>query len=279
MDDRVLRLEGIARRLRLHTLDALFEAQSGHPGSSLSIADIVASLYFGEMRISGEGRDRCVLSKGHGVAALYAAFSELGWLFEGELQTLRKVESRLQGHPDMTRLPHLDAGTGALGQGLSIAIGYALAARLQQSGSRAYCIIGDGECQEGQIWEGAMYAGARRIDNLVAIMDHNGFQNEDSVEETLPMHDLYGKWASFGWHVIELDGHDLRQILNAFDLARATSGKPSLLLCHTVKGKGVPFMENDKAWHSRTLSPAEYQEATAYLKSSGVEGAGVTSHG
>jgi transketolase len=265
MKKRIAYLEGKAGRIRLHIINSLYRARSGHPGAALSIADLVAALYFDEMSCAGEGRDRFVLSKGHGVAALYGAFAELGWIEEEELNTLRRPGSRLQGHPDMTRLPHLDAGTGALGQGLSISIGYALASVLQGNGARSYCIIGDGECQEGQIWEAAMYAAARKLDNLVAILDANGFQNEESVDDTLPMASLADKWRSFGWNVIELDGHDFTHILSAFASARATPLTPTILVARTVKGRGVPFMEHDNSWHSKTIDESSYLEAVGAL--------------
>lgn len=266
MGDRIKRLEEIAVRLRLSAVRALYKAQSGHPGAALSCADLVAALLFDEMKFTETGRDRFILSKGHGVAVLYAAFAELGWISKSELDTLRKLGGRLQGHPDMTRLSYLDAGTGALGQGLSITIGYALAARLSASKCRTYCIVGDGECQEGQVWEAAMYASAHKLDNLVAIIDCNGFQNEGSIEETLPIEPLAKKWRSFGWHAIEIDGHDFRQILNALDKARATRGKPSVIVARTIKGKGVGFMENNSMWHSRIISDAEYKDAIKSLK-------------
>lgn len=266
MRDKITRLEQIATRLRLLTVHALYEAQSGHAGAAMSIADLITALYFDEMRFTEGRHDRFVLSKGHGVAILYATFAELGWLKENELNTLREIGSRLQGHPDMTRLPYLDAGTGALGQGASIAIGYALAARLSKSDNRAYTIIGDGECQEGQIWEAAMYASARGLDNVTVIIDVNRYQNEDSVEATLPMDSLPERWHSFGWRVFDIDGHDFRQILEAYAQAKATKGQPSVIIARTVKGKGIRFMENNNAWHSNPMGEADYKEAVRQLK-------------
>lgn len=259
-------LKAIARRIRIKTIDALYEAQSGHPGSAFSIVDLITVLYFDEMNVSGPERDRFVLSKGHAVPSLYAAFAELGWIEEAELKTLRKLGSRLQGHPDMICLSFLDAGTGALGQGASIAIGYALAARLRRSPSRTYCIIGDGESQEGQIWEAAMYAPSQKLDNLIFIIDYNRFQNEDSVESILPIMPIKEKWESFGWHVLGIDGHDFRQIQNAFKEARTTKGKPTMIIADTVKGKGVDYMENNMVWHSKAIGFKEYQEAIDRLK-------------
>ncbi len=254
-------LREIAKCLRVKVIESLFEAQSGHPGSTLSVVDLIAVLYFDEMNLQGSFKDRFVLSKGHAVTALYAAFAELGQIEQVELKTLRKLGSRLQGHPDMTRLSLLDAGTGALGQGASIAIGYALAARLDQSSARVYCIIGDGECQEGQIWEAAMYAPARKLDNLVFILDHNGFQNEDSLENTLPIASIKEKWQSFGWHVTTIDGHNIQQIKDAFTQARAIKDKPTMIIAETVKGKGVSYMENNAKWHSGKLNVEQFQDA------------------
>ena len=256
----------IARSLRVKIVDMLHAARSGHPGSSLSIVELLAVLFFDEMNLEGRYRDRLVLSKGHAVPALYAVFAELGWLKDDELGTLRQTGSRLQGHPDMTRLTLLDAGSGALGQGGSIAIGYALASQLRGSGERVYCIIGDGESQEGQIWEAAMYASARRLDNLVYILDHNKFQNEQSLDETLPMGPLGLKWRSFGWHTLEIDGHSIGQIREAFQKARSARGKPAIIIADTIKGKGVPFMENQAAWHSRTIGREDHERARAFLE-------------
>ena len=258
-------LAALATRLRLKTLGALYAAGSGHIGASLSMAELVAVLYFDEMTLEGEDRDRFVLSKGHAVPMLYAAFAELGWISEDELRSLRQLNSRLQGHPDMTRLPCLDAGTGALGQGASIAIGYALAARLRSSPARSYCILGDGETQEGQIWEAAMYASSAKLENLCLIIDANGLQNETWVADTLPIEPLADKWTSFGWRVSAIDGHDIDAIRVAFGEARETKERPTLILARTVKGKGVPFMENDSAWHGKQLQEAEYRAAVEAL--------------
>jgi len=249
------KLYKISQRLRSKLVSALYHAQSGHPGSSLSIVELITTLYFHEMNLKGSDRDWCVLSKGHAVVTLYAAFCELGWISEKELKTFRKINSRLQGHPDRTRLPFLDAGTGALGQGGSIAIGYALGAQMRQTSGRAYCIIGDGELQEGQIWEAAMFAGSRRMDNLVFIVDNNKFQNEDWVEKTLPFGSIEDKWTAFGWHVIQCNGHDIGEILTAFDTARKTKKKPTMIIANTIKGKGISFMENRIEWHASMSRP------------------------
>jgi transketolase len=258
-------LSEIARRIRIKTIDALYMAQSGHPGPALSIVEILTALFFDEMNLEGEHRDRFVLSKGHAVTSLYAVFAELQWIDSLELETLRRINTRLQGHPDRTTLPYLDAGSGALGQGASMAIGYALASRLQGTPTRTYCIIGDGENQEGQIWEAAMHAPAQQLDNLVFIIDENKFQNEDYVEKTLPMGSLAQKWQAFGWRVLCIDGHNFRDILYALKIARKTKNQPTMIIADTVKGKGVEFMENNMSWHSRAIKSEEYQLAMSFL--------------
>ncbi len=258
-----------AARVRLKTVKSLYHAGSGHPGASLSIVDILVALYFQAMDLSGTPRDRFILSKGHAAPALYAVFAELGWIDDAELMSLRQPGTRLQGHPDMTRLPFLDAGSGALGQGLSIGIGYALAARIKKFPQRTYVIIGDGEVQEGQIWEAAMYAGAAGLDNLCVILDANGLQNETSVVKTLPIEPISDKWRAFGWHVVDaIDGHDFPAICSGLDEATRTRGKPTLVLARTVKGKGVPFMENDNSWHGKTVNTEQYKLACETLEKS-----------
>ncbi len=266
MEDRISYLKEKANNIRINIIESLYRAKSGHPGPALSIVEIVTVLYFSEMNLNQRIKDRLVLSKGHGVAAIYGALTELGLIDKEELYTLRKIGSRLQGHPDMTKLPLLDAGTGALGQGLSIAIGYALAARLLNSPSRVYCIIGDGETQEGQIWEAAMFAPVQKLDSIVVILDNNKLQNEASVVNTLSIEPIADRWNSFGWKVISIDGHDISQIKMAFAVARDTKEKPTIIVANTVKGKGIPFMENNMAWHSKTLEKDEYTRALEYLK-------------
>lgn len=250
-----------ASAVRALTVEGLFQAKSGHPGPSLSLVDIITVLYFNEMNWRGDERDRLVLSKGHGVPALYAALCKRGCIDRRELATLRKIDSRLQGHPDMTKLSWLDCGSGALGQGASVAIGYALAARLKATNQRVYCILGDGECQEGQIWEAAMYGGAQPLDNLVFIIDHNQYQNEDLIEKTLPMGSLADKWSAFGWNTLCVDGHDHQALLQAFQVAREQQGRPTMVIAQTVKGKGVSFMEGNNSWHSKAIDQASYDRA------------------
>jgi len=248
------RLAVTATRIRRLIVKCLHKAGSGHPGGSLSMTDLVTVLFFDEMRTEGENRDRFVLSKGHAAPGLYAAFAELGWIGRDELMSLRQLGSRLQGHPDRTRFDRLDAGSGALGQGVSIAIGYALASRMKGVPGRTYCILGDGESQEGQVWEAALYAPFAKLDNLCFILDNNNLQNETWVNETLDLGPLAQKWDSFGWHTIEIDGHDIDAIRTALAEARVTKGKPTIIVACTVKGKGVPFMENDNFWHGGVIT-------------------------
>jgi transketolase len=207
-------------------------------------------------------RDRFILSKGHGVPVLYAAYAEAGAIPEDELKTLRTTGSRLQGHPDPVRLPFLEAATGSLGQGLSIALGLALAARLDGASWRTYCLIGDGECEEGQVWEAAMSAPKWDVDNLCAIVDFNKIQQTSSVQNILPtLNPLPDKWRAFSWHVIECDGHDIEAIFAALDEAEATKGKPTVIIAHTVKGKGVSFMENSNDWHGKAPNEEQAKQA------------------
>ncbi len=251
----------IAAKLRIHCLESLFKAGSGHPGSSLSITEILASLFFREMNMDEPNRDRFVLSKGHAVPMLYSVFHELKLISKEELLSLRNPNSRLQGHPDMTKLDVLDSGSGALGQGLSISIGYALAATMVEHNVRSYCLLGDGEIQEGQIWEAAMFAGANKLNNLCAIIDANGFQNETSVVHTLPIDPIAEKWKSFGWNTVEVDGHSFEELINAFKIAKKVQDKPSCIIANTIKGKGVTFMENNNSWHGKKIDDKNLKDA------------------
>jgi transketolase len=261
------RLTSIARECRVQIIRMLTHAGSGHPGGSLSVIDIVTTLLFGRMRHDPKrpdwpDRDRLVLSKGHAVPALYAAMARAGYFPESTLTTLRKLGSPLQGHPDRTALPGIEAATGSLGQGLSIAVGLALGLRLAGSPARVYCILGDGEIQEGQVWEAAMSAPKlgqpdRPLDNLVAILDYNKIQLDDFVTKVLDIEPVVAKWQASGWPVIEIDGHKIEQIDKALEQAEATRGRPTFVVAHTVKGKGVSFMENDPEWHGKSPKPAE----------------------
>jgi transketolase len=260
-------LEAVARSCRVQIIRMLAHAGSGHPGGSLSVIDLLVTLVFGRLRIQpGQpdwvDRDRLILSKGHAVPALYAVMAHAGFFPEDRLVTLRKLGSPLQGHPDRVALPGIEAATGSLGQGLSVAIGLALGLRLRASPARVYCVLGDGEIQEGQVWEAAMSAPrlgrpARVLDNLCVILDHNRIQLDGFVKQIMDLEPVVDKWRSFGWPVMEIDGHDLHQIDKALDQAEATSGAPSLIVAHTVKGKGVSFMENDPEWHGKAPKPAE----------------------
>ncbi|MEW6458188.1 MAG: transketolase [Bacillota bacterium] len=254
MERVVAELTEKAREIRRHIIRMLAEAGSGHPGGSLSAADIVTALYFKEMRLDPArpdwpDRDRFVLSKGHAAPVLYAALAERGYFPVEELATLRKLGSRLQGHPDMRKLPGVEMSTGSLGQGLSAANGMALAARLDGRDYRVYALLGDGECQEGQVWEAAMAAAHYALESLTAIVDFNGLQIDGPVSEVMSPEPIPDKWRAFGWHVLEVDGHDFRQILVALEKARSTRGRPTAIVARTVKGKGVSFMEHGVDWH------------------------------
>ncbi|HAA90161.1 MAG: Putative transketolase [Thermoanaerobacterales bacterium 50_218] len=264
-------LEEKARCLRCHIIRMLAEAGSGHPGGSLSAVEIVTALYFHVLRLdprnpSWPDRDRFVLSKGHAAPLLYAALAEKGFFPVEELLTLRKLGSRLQGHPDLRKVPGVEASTGSLGQGLSIGLGIALAGKIDRKNYRVYVLLGDGEIQEGQVWEAAMAAAHYRADNLTAIVDYNGLQIDGPVAEVLSPLPLAEKWRSFGWEVRESDGHNFRELLEAFSWAARVQGKPSLVIARTVKGKGVPFMENAVDWHGKAPTKEQAEEALAALK-------------
>lgn len=267
----VQKLAEIARDLRVDIIRTLVEAGSGHPGGSLSEIDILTCLYFGGiLRYKAQEpgwpeRDRFVLSKGHCTPGFYATMARAGYFPHEELMTFRKIGSRLQGHPDRTALPGVESSAGSLGQGLSIAVGMALAARTDGAAWRTYCMMGDGEQEAGQVWEAAMSAGKYGLDNLVAIVDANQVQQTGLVRDTMPIEPLPDKYAAFGWHAIEIDGHDYGQILNAFDEAAATKGKPSAIIARTVKGKGVSFMELDFNWHGKAPNAEEGERAIAEI--------------
>jgi len=252
------KLTRISNELRVWIIDMIEEAKSGHPGGSLSAIDLITALWFHEMKGVDGGklaveRDHFILSKGHGVPALYAVLAKKGFIGVEELKTLRKTGSRLQGHPDRVRLPIVEASTGSLGQGMSVAQGMAMAHKLNGSKSRIFCMVGDGEIQEGQIWESALSAPKFELSNLCVILDANGGQIDGPVEKVMPLEPLADKWRAFGWHVIEIDGHDMGQITQAYGNARSLgeSGnkKPVFILARTVKGKGVSFMEHPTDWH------------------------------
>jgi transketolase len=248
----------------------LAAAGSGHPGGSLSAVEILCALYFRIMRHNPQDpawpdRDRFVLSKGHGVPVLYAVLAECGYLPVEELVTLRKMGSRLQGHSFAGSPPGVEMSAGSLGQGLSYCVGQALAARLDGRDSRVYCLLGDGELDEGQVWEAAMAAAHYSLDNLTAIVDRNGVQNDDFCANVMRTDPLPDKWQAFGWHVQEVDGHDLSQVIEALEMAKEVRGRPSVIIAQTVKGKGVSFMENSAEWHGKAPNPEQTERALAEL--------------
>jgi len=257
-----------ARTIRRHVVNMIFEAGSGHPGGSLSCVDIVTVLYFYQMRHSVMGssadHDRFFLSKGHAAPTLYAALTECGYFPVEELCSLRKFGSLLQGHPDI-HIPGVEASTGSLGQGLSIACGCALAARLDNRDCRIYTLLGDGECDEGQVWEAALFAAHYKLDNLTAIIDRNGLQIDGPTEKVLSLEPIAGKWREFGWHVIEIDGNQILEIINAFKEARHITWKPTVIIAHTLKGKGVSFMEWIASFHGKALNKDEMKIALEEL--------------
>lgn len=264
------RLLEIARQVRLDIIEMLYRAGSGHLGGSLSATDILVALFFAEMRTkSGDAcwphRDRFILSKGHGAPALYAVLSRLGYFAREELLTLRQFGSMLQGHPDSGCTPGVEIPTGSLGQGLSIANGLALASRLNGSDGRIYVLMGDGEIQEGQIWEAAMSAAHYGLDNLMAIVDRNRLQIDGRTAEVMSLEPLPEKWQAFGWHTLEVDGHNIPQLLKAFQTCRGVSGRPSVIIAHTVKGKGVSIFEDKAKYHGTTPNDEEYRQALQEL--------------
>ncbi|MCE5248585.1 transketolase [bacterium] len=259
-------LRELARQSRIDVIKMLTAAESGHSGGSLSEIEIIVSLYGHVMNHdsknpSMKNRDRFVLSKGHGIPGQYAVMANLGYWPRESLLSLRKVDSPFQGHPDRCRLSALEASTGSLGQGLSIALGYALASKLENNAFRVYCLIGDGESQEGQIWEAALAAPKFKVDNLVCILDYNKAQIDGYVKDVMPIEPIADKWKAFGWHVISVDGHDFDDIIDAFNEAASTKGKPTFIIADTVKGKGVSFMEGLVDWHG--VAPNKEQEAKA----------------
>lgn len=265
-----LELQKIAVSVRKGIVTAVHAAKAGHPGGSLSAADIFTYLYFKEMNIDPKNpkdpdRDRFVLSKGHTAPGLYSAMANRGYFPVEDLTTLRKLGSKLQGHPNMNDIDGIDMSSGSLGQGLSAADGMALAAKLDGKSYRAYCLCGDGEIQEGQIWEAAMFAGAKKLDNLCLIVDNNNLQIDGTIEEVCSPYPIDKKFEAFNFHVINIDGNDFDQIEKAFDEARTVKGKPTCIVAKTVKGKGVSFMENNVSWHGTAPNDEQYAVAMADL--------------
>ncbi len=269
-DELVSSLTSKAAELRHTVVDMIYCAQSGHPGGSLSAADLIAALVFHKLRIDPAHpqwpeRDRFILSKGHAAPMLYAALALRGFFPVEELKTLRQLDSRLQGHPDRLKTPGVDMTAGALGHGLAIGAGLALTARMDKQSYHTYVVLGDGELQAGVIWEGALFAAKYHLDNLTAIVDYNGVQLDGLVRDIMPLEPIVDKWRSFGWHVIELHGHNMRQIIDALDEADDIHGQPTVLIAHTTKGKGVSFMENQCAWHGRAPTLEQCQQAFCEL--------------
>ena len=255
-----------ARRIRINALKAIHAAKSGHPGGSLSSADILATLYFGELNIDPKNpkmadRDKFVLSKGHAVPALYAALGERGFYEVSEMMTLRQVGSKFQGHPNMNKVPGIEMSTGSLGQGFSAAVGMAIAGKIDKNPGRVYVLTGDGELQEGIVWEAAMQAAHRKLDNLVAIVDLNGLQIDGKVSDVKCVCPVDEKFRSFGWNVISVDGHNFEELTTAFKEAKSSKGVPTAIIAHTHKGKGVSFMEDNAGWHGK--APSDEELATA----------------
>ena len=263
-------LKKIAGTLRGNLIEMIPAGKVGHLGGSSSIMDVTAALYFKHMKVFDDPknplRDRCVFSKGHAVLAQYAAFVELGYVSHDDLHKVKTLDGTLQGHPDMDHTPGIEAVTGSLGQGLSVSLGMALGLSVDGSESRVFCILGDGELAEGQVWEAAIAGAAYKADNLVAIIDQNGVQATDTVEKVMPNGNLAEKWAAFGWNTIEIDGHDFKQILDALDQAKACKGKPTAIVAHTIKGKGFPFAEGKAAYHNAAMNEEEYQKALEIVK-------------
>ncbi len=256
--------------IRANILEMIPAGKVGHLGGSCSSADIAAALYFKHMNVydnpNDPRRDRCIFSKGHAVLAQYACFVELGYVDRSELAKVKTIDGILQGHPDMDMTPGIEAVTGSLGQGLSIAVGMAMGLRLDNNKSRVYVILGDGEIAEGQIWEAAMAACAYKTDNLCAILDCNGVQATEATEKVFPICSIKEKWFAFGWYVIEIDGHNIEDILEALEEAKNIKGRPTMIIANTIKGKGFPFAEGQAKYHNGALSEEEYQQALEIIE-------------
>lgn len=270
MSKNVEELKSIAKTIRKDIVSMLTESCSGHPGGSLSAADILTTLYFGEMNVNpedpkDENRDRFVLSKGHAAPVLYSVLARKGYFPVEELNTLRKINTRLQGHPSMKCLPGVDMSTGSLGQGISSAVGMALAGKVDKKDYRVYTLLGDGELEEGQVWEAAMSAAHYKLDNLTAFVDFNGLQIDGDITKVMNPSPIDKKFEAFGWNVLVIDGHNIDEILDAIEKAKNFKGKPTVVVCNTVKGKGVSFMENQASWHGTAPSKEQCEQALAEI--------------
>lgn len=270
----IVELEERARELRLDSLDMIYHRKAGHPGGSLSAAEIVAVLFFHKLRLDPQRpnwpeRDRFILSKGHASAILYAALARRGFFPLKDLKRWGELDCHLQGHPDRLKTVGVEMTTGLLGHGVAIGAGLALAGRLEGLAYRVYVLLGDGECQAGVVWEGAMAAAKYRLTNLTAIMDYNGVQLDGPVHQIMPLSPVLDKWRAFGWTVLEVDGHNTRQVLEALDTADEIHHQPTIIVAHTTKGKGISFMENDSNWHGRPPDEAQYRQAVGELQKGG----------
>ena len=263
-------LEQKAKEIRKGIIEEVYNANSGHPGGALSIADIMAVLYFNELNIDENNpkwkdRDRLVLSKGHCSPALYASLAERGYFDKKDLKTFRKLGSKLQGHPDMNKVPGVDMTSGSLGQGLSVANGMAISAKMDNKDYRVYCILGDGEIEEGQVWEAAMTSNTYKLDKLCIIVDNNNLQIDGTIEEVMSSYPIDKKFESFGFNVVNIDGNNIEEILNAFKQAKEIKGKPTCIVAKTIKGKGISFMENQVGWHGKAPNEEQYNIAIKEL--------------
>ena len=263
-------LEKIANDIRIGVIEAVYSAKSGHPGGSLSCTDILTVLYFNQMNINekepnAKARDRFVLSKGHCSPALYSTLARKGYFEKEKLLTFRNIESNLLGHPDMNKVLGVDMTSGSLGQGLSVANGMALASKLNEDGYRVYCLLGDGEIEEGQVWEAAMTSNKYKLDNLCVIVDNNNLQIDGKIEEVKGLTNIGDKFKSFGFEVLQIDGNNIEELLNAFNVAKQIKGRPTVIIAKTIKGKGVSFMENKVEWHGRAPKEEEYKQAIEEL--------------
>jgi len=266
----IKQLQEKAKEVRKGIIEAVYSNKSGHPGGSLSIADIMTVLYFNQMNIDEknskwEDRDRLVLSKGHCSPALYSCLANRGFFDVEKLKTFRNINSNLQGHPDMNKVPGVDISSGSLGQGLSCANGMAIAGKMDNKNYRVYCILGDGEIEEGQVWEAAMASNKYKLDNLCVIVDNNNLQIDGTIEEVMSSYPIDEKFKSFGFQVINIDGHNIQEIIDAFDVAKNVKDKPTCIIAKTIKGKGVSYMENDVKWHGIAPNEEQYQLAMKEL--------------
>lgn len=266
----ITELEKIANEIRKGIIEEVYAGKSGHPGGSLSCVDILTVLYFNQMNINpsnpkAKERDRFVLSKGHASPALYSTLATRGYFEKEKLLTFRGIDSILQGHPDMKHIPGVDMSTGSLGQGLSCANGMAMSSKMNKEGFRVYALVGDGEIEEGQIWEACMSASHYKLDNLCVIVDNNNLQIDGEINEVMSSYPIDKKFESFGFNVINVDGHDIEELINAFNTAKTVKGKPTAIIAKTIKGKGVSFMENQVGWHGKAPNEEQYNEAIKEL--------------